>query len=203
MSLAILASGGLSNGSSLALRRTFSGADLDVVLLGTSVSNLGGSEYLKIVHGRVAGEAPAVDLAHERALIQLLTKSAERRLIQSAHDCSDGGLAVTLAECSFDTGGLGCSVNLAGISAAAPWEVLGALFGEAAGRAVVTVKPEDRDALLRAAGTARGPTAVIGRTGGARIQIAVNGTPMIDMTVVEAERLWATAIEKHFAGRAA
>ena len=194
---------GLLEDASVALRRTFSAGGLDIVLLGTGDTNLGGSEYLEIVHELVAGDAPALDLARERALIEVLTKAASGRLIQSAHDCSDGGLAVTLAECSFDTGGIGCTVELAGVPAASGWDVLGHLFGEAAGRAVVSAKREHRDALLSLAAGAGLAASVIGRTGGSRIQIAANGSALIDMPVLEAEQLWANAIAQHFAGRAA
>ena len=76
-----------------------------IVLLGEGRGELGGSEYLKVVHGLVRGVPPALDLDAERALQALLVALADERLVRSAHDCSDGGLAVTLAECCFDTGG--------------------------------------------------------------------------------------------------
>src|SRR5688572_13764725 len=86
-------------------------ADRHIVLLGSTRADLGGSEYLKTVHGLVAGDAPHIDLAAERALIEVLVEAAARRIVESAHDCSDGGLAVTLAECAFDSGGIGVTVD--------------------------------------------------------------------------------------------
>ena len=75
-----------------------------------------------------------LSLERERALITLLTRAAADSLVQSAHDCSDGGIAVTLAECAFDTGGIGLKVNLPKtVSDAAT------LFGESASRVVVSV----------------------------------------------------------------
>ena len=70
-----------------------------VILLGEGSGELGGSEYLKVVHGLVRGVPPVLTLERERALQTLLVRLAEARLIRSAHDCSDGGIAVALAEC--------------------------------------------------------------------------------------------------------
>src|SRR6185369_4902051 len=85
-----------------------------IVLLGESRGELGGSEYLKIVHDLVLGVPPALDLAAERALQRLLVELAGQRLMRSAHDCSDGGLAVTVAECCFETIGIGAEISVAG-----------------------------------------------------------------------------------------
>ena len=98
---------GLIEDAGHVVSRTLKQAGDTIVLLGEGYGELGGSEYLKTVHGLVAGEPPALDLGKERALIALLTHAAAAGLIQSAHDCSDGGLAITLAECAFDTDGIG------------------------------------------------------------------------------------------------
>src|SRR5262249_23026592 len=88
-----------------------------IILLGEGRGELGGSEYLKIVHDLVRGEPPALDLRVERALQELLVALATDRLLHSAHDCSDGGVAVTLAESCFDTGGMAAEVSILGIGA--------------------------------------------------------------------------------------
>src|SRR5690606_2529064 len=69
-----------------------------IVLLGSNTDELGGSEYLKVIHGKVADDAPRIDLKHERALQELMLDIAGERLAHSAHDCSEGGLAVCIAE---------------------------------------------------------------------------------------------------------
>ena len=92
--------------------RRFQAAGDVIVLLGEGRGELGGSEYLKIVHGVVRGVPPALDLDAERTLQALLVELAAERLMRSAHDCSDGGLAVTLAECCFDTDGIGADVSI-------------------------------------------------------------------------------------------
>jgi phosphoribosylformylglycinamidine synthase len=181
-----------------ALARVFRGEGDDIVLLGQGFGELGASEYLKIVHGKVRGEVPRLDLPSERALIALLTRAAARGLIRSAHDCSDGGVAVTLAECAFDAGGIGLDVDLAADGSRAA-----TLFGESASRAIVSVRPQDQTAFAQLAGELGVPARLIGRTGGSRLRISVAGEPAIDCAVAEAEQIWKTAIERHFAGRAA
>jgi phosphoribosylformylglycinamidine synthase len=180
---------GLVEDASAVMTRTFKGAGDAVILLGEDRGELGGSEYLKVVHGLVRGDAPAFDPAREAALIRFVTDAAASGLLRSAHDCSDGGLAVTLAESSFDTGGIGASVSL---GAAAE------LFSESASRILVSVEAsKEKDVLVRAA-AAGVPARRIGTTGGSRIEIAVNAEKVVDVAVAEAENLWASALGKHF-----
>jgi phosphoribosylformylglycinamidine synthase len=183
---------GLLEDASCVLTRVFTRAGDVVVLLGDDRGELGGSEYLATVHGIVAGDAPVIDMSGEAALQTLVIDAAGAGLIRSAHDCSDGGLAVTLAECCFDADGLGCDVALAGTDPTV------ALFSESASRIVVSVAPGDEAALLSRAAHAGVPARRIGTTGGDRIRIAVGGALAIDTSVAEAERIWSTSIEKYF-----
>jgi phosphoribosylformylglycinamidine synthase len=195
---------GVIEDASATLRRVFRAAGRDIVLLGDGDGRLDGSEYLKSVHHLVAGQAPALDLAGEHALIHLLVEAASRRLIESAHDCADGGIAVTLAECAFDSGGIGCTVDLPSEAAHdGDWKALGTLFGESAGRVIVTVAPGQRPALEQLAKDKGVPLRVIGTTGGSRIQISVDGAAAIDSGVEEAEQMWSAALGRYFRGRAA
>jgi phosphoribosylformylglycinamidine synthase len=179
---------GLMEDASRVLTRAFRGGDA-VVLLGDDCGELGGSEYLKTVHDQVRGDAPALDLTREAALIRLVTESAAAGLLRSAHDCSDGGIAITLAECCFDAGGTGVSATLGS-------EV--ELFSESASRIVVSVEASKEKDLLARAAAAGVPARRIGTTGGSRITISVNGANVIDVAVAEAERVWGTAVENHF-----
>jgi phosphoribosylformylglycinamidine synthase len=118
-----------------------------IVLLGEPTSELGGSEYLARVHGIVAGPPPACDLEGERALIDAVLEAIEGGVIRSAHDCSDGGLAVALAEC--------CIMNREEQHGAridlSHWRELPAravLFGEAQGRVVVSTSMPDTVASI-------------------------------------------------------
>ena len=196
---------GVIEDASCTLGRVFRNSGSEIVLLGTADADLGGSEYLKTVHGVVAGAAPLVDLGRERALIDVLVEAAAHRLIESAHDCSDGGLAVTLAEAAFDSGGIGVSVDLPGIGAGQgdAWTNLGVLFGEAGGRAIVSVSPGNRPALEALAARSGVPATLIGTTGGPRITIRIDGQDAIDVVLSEMEQLWSSLLGRYFAGRAA
>ncbi len=188
---------GLLEDAARVVARPFREAGDDVVLLGDSFGELGGSEYLKAVHGLVAGEPPRLDMVRERALIELLPRAAAAGLLRSAHDCSDGGVAVTLAECAFDSGGIGVDVDLPAVAVDGD-AMAASLFGESASRAVVSVRPADRAALLQMAAEAGVPARPIGRTGGGQIRITVAGAAAIDCAIAEAEHIWSGAIEAHF-----
>ena len=184
---------GLIENADRVLSRTFKHAGDDIVLFGEGFGELGGSEYLKVVLGKVQGEPPRLELDRERALIRLLTRAAAEGMLQSAHDCSDGGIAITLCECSFDSGGIGLEVDLPAARTAAA-----TLFGESASRAVVTVRPENRQAVMEMATESGVPALAIGKTGGSRIRMAVAGELAIDGAAEELESLWNTALERNF-----
>ena len=114
-----------------------------IILLGEPTAELGGSEYLARIHGVVAGAPPTCDLDRERAVIDALLESIARGAVRSAHDASDGGLAVALAECCVGDAEhpLGAEVDLSA------WSMLplrALLFGEAQGRIVVSAPSADR-----------------------------------------------------------
>jgi phosphoribosylformylglycinamidine synthase len=195
---------GLVDDVSSVRTRLFSDAGLDIVLLGEGRGELGGSEYLKTIHGLIRGRPPVVDLARERALARLLVDWASRGVIRSAHDCSEGGLAVTLAECCFDTGGVGADVSIgrAPSDGGVPG-LASTLFGESATCVLVSAAPGDAPTVLREAHAAGLPAARIGRTGGSALRIAVDGVVAIDCSVGEAEARWSGALAKWLDGRAA
>ena len=117
-----------------------------VILRGGGRGELGGSEYLKLVYDQVRGVPPTLDLDRERALQGLVVRLAEQRLIRSADDCSDGGIAVTLAECCFDSGGMGAEISIDSteISSDPHLNDAAALFGESASRIVVSMARRGR-----------------------------------------------------------
>ena len=175
--------------------RRFRSSDAVVVLLGENHGELGGSEYLALLHDTVAGPAPALDLAREKALQQLLVRSIRAGLVESAHDCAEGGLAITLAECCFDTPfGVTAAVPATGDVPAA-FRVHATLFGESASRVVVSARPEKLDALLAMAKELAVPARVIGTTGGERITLKVDGATVVDVAASDAETRWSTSIE--------
>ena len=196
---------GLLEHADRVVSRAFRNTGDAVILLGEGHGELGGSEYLKVVYDLVRGVPPVIDLAAERALQLLLVALADARLIRSAHDCSDGGLAVTVAECCFDTGGVGVEVSIGGVevSRRAAVNCAAALFGESSSRVVISAAPECVRVVLARAASAGVPAAVVGRVGGTAIRIAVGGMDAIDVPVDECERAWSTAIERYFAQKVA
>ncbi|HEY6362743.1 MAG TPA: phosphoribosylformylglycinamidine synthase subunit PurL [Vicinamibacterales bacterium] len=189
---------GLVEDASKVVRRAFRAAGDVIMLLGESREELGGSEYLKVMHGLIRGMPPALDLRREAALQRLLVAGAASGLMRSAHDCAEGGLAVTLAESSFDTR-LGAEIDVAAVAAGAPsFGDVASLFGESASRAIVSVTPDRVDELLSAAQSENIPATVLGRVGGDRLRISIQGRCVIDEPLVEAERIWANAIGRYF-----
>jgi phosphoribosylformylglycinamidine synthase subunit PurL len=176
-----------------------------IVLLGEARGELGGTEYLATIAGQVNGEPPVLDLAAERALQDLLVALANERLIRSANDCSDGGLAVAVAECAFGTGGIGAEIAVPPVNVAGDpmLDDAAALFGESASRVVLSVSTDAVTTVLARAASANVPARVIGQTGGNRLRLAVGGRIAIDQSVEAAERTWSSALERYFARRVA
>jgi phosphoribosylformylglycinamidine synthase len=196
---------GLLEHADRVLTRRFQDAGDVIVLLGEGRGELGGSEYLKVAHDIVRGVPPSLDLTAERALQTLIVALAGARLIRSANDCSDGGLAVALAECCFDTNGVGAEVSIAAVDAARDpqMNLAAALFGESASRVLVSLATDGLADVLERAAAAHVPARVIGQTGGNRLHIAVGGTTAIDLSVDDAERVWASAVSRYFKKHAA
>jgi phosphoribosylformylglycinamidine synthase len=195
---------GLKEAAEMARGRAFRTAGLDVVLLGEGLGELGGSEYLKTIHGLLRGVPPALDLVRAKALERLMVDLMARGQVASAHDCSDGGLAVALAECCFDSGGIGVDVDISSAPSDGGVDRMAAtLFGESASRVILGVAPEFLTAVLETAAQAGIPAVRIGRTGGTAIRIRVDGTLVIDGAVQEAEARWATSLGAWMDGSAA
>ena len=188
---------GLLEDASKVLARVFPAAGLDIVLLGENPGELGGSEYLKSIVGVIAGKPPVLNLEAEAALQQLLVALAGLALVRSAHDCADGGFAVALAECCFDSGAIGAEVSVAAAAADGGISTdVATLFGESASRVILSVDPSRTEAVLAKAGAAGVPAVTIGRTGGRMIRIAIDGTPVLACAVDEAEARWSTGLSQ-------
>ena len=161
-----------------------------VVLLGGGVAQLDGSEYLEVLHGAVAGRLRLPDLEAAVAVIRCVTEAVAERLVDSAHDCAEGGLAVALAECSI-AGGLGARVAL---SPGRAERADVTLFGEAVGRVLVSLPAPQLPALLHLANRLNVPAQVLGSVGGDRLVIGADGDavhgPWIDAGVDDLARAW-------------
>ena len=141
----------------------FGTAGASIVLLGRTGAEFGGSAWAHVAHRHIGGRPPAVDLAAERALAAVLTEAAAAGLLEAAHDLSEGGLAVALAE-SCLAGGLGCQVSL-------PGDPFTELFSESAARAMLAVRPGSEPALASLAARHRVPAQVLGAVGGTSLVI--------------------------------
>jgi phosphoribosylformylglycinamidine synthase II len=167
---------GLLEDATLATRQGFAAEGDAVYLLGATANDIGGSEYLKVVHGRVAGRPPKLSLDAEKRLYAAVLEANHARLLRSAHDPSDGGLAVALAECCVTADGpvIGGHFDVPANGLAA--DVL--LFSESPSRMIVTTPDGARlEEIARRHGV---PCVRIGAVGGDRLQIAIAGKAAID-----------------------
>ncbi|HSB62250.1 MAG TPA: phosphoribosylformylglycinamidine synthase subunit PurL [Vicinamibacteria bacterium] len=168
-----------------------------VYLLGETGEDLGGSELLKVVHGRVAGRPPRLDLQAEKRLHALVLEAAREGWLRSAHDCSDGGLAVALAECGFrgEEPGLGGRFDLGGRLRP---DVL--LFSESPSRMVVTTREEAR---LRAAARRHGvPGHRLGTVEGRLFTLLSGSRALLSVPVERLHQAW-TSLERLLQGELA
>jgi len=159
-----------------------------IILLGETSDDLAGSQYA-LAHGApVEGRPPALNLERERAVIDLCLTLIGEGLVESAHDCSDGGLAVALAESAFSSyrrGAVGFEANIEGTLSPAAL-----LFSESPSRIVISAEESNVGRILELANTHCVPAKGLGTTGGHRITIRVNGEKVIDRTVEEVESIW-------------
>ena len=165
--------------------------DGDVIaLIGSQKTGLGGSEYLSVIHGIEKGLPPEMDLAREKASHEACLQGIKAGIILSAHDVSEGGLAIALAEaCLNPDGAVGAEVDieLEGL------RIDDALFGEAQSRIVVSLKQEDLEGLKAIARKAGAPLSVIGKVGGGRLKIG----RLVDTGLDEISNAWSGALEKY------
>ncbi|MFQ6069625.1 MAG: phosphoribosylformylglycinamidine synthase subunit PurL [Candidatus Aminicenantales bacterium] len=166
-----------------------------IVLLGRNKEELGGSEFLKSVWGKEKGLPPQIDLEEEKRVQELCRKAIQAGLLESAHDLSEGGLAVCAAESSFlnSENRIGCSLEL---NDSIRTDAL--LFGETQSRILVSTKKKNLSRLLSMAGEMKVPAAVIGETGGNIILIRHLGQEVVNIRVEDAFRLWKEAIQEIF-----
>ena len=166
----------------------FKGEGRAVILLGKTANDLGASVYAGAMLGRVEGRVPELDLDLERRVQEVCLKIIQEELVESAHDCSDGGLAVAIAESCFSSyrrEAVGCEIKLEGeLSSAA------LLFSETPSRIMISAIDQHVEAILALARENNVEASVIGRTKGERLVIQANGERIIDRAVSEIESAW-------------
>ncbi len=155
-----------------------------IAVIGETLPELGGSEYLKVVHKKIAGRPPALNLAKEISLHKAVLEAIKLGLIKSAHDLSEGGLGIALAE-SCMLGGLGASIN-AGKGKIHHLEMNEWLWSETQSRMLVSLAEKSMFLLDRVAHTHRVQISYIGRVGGNDLVI----DDILDIPVKEMNQAW-------------
>ncbi|MBI3769507.1 MAG: phosphoribosylformylglycinamidine synthase subunit PurL [Deltaproteobacteria bacterium] len=186
---------GLLDDVSQRVTQWFKGEGDAIVLLGRNREELGGSEYLAVIHHQVRGPLPWIDLDIERRLIRTVLAAAREGLLRSAHDVAEGGLAVALAECciSNETGPpVGARIELE--SGLRPDALL---FGESHGRIVVSVRRRHLTRLRELAHRDEVVMTSIGEVRGQRFEIG----DLVDLPVLAMRERWRSALERTLAGR--
>ena len=181
------------------IRRTatpyFQSPGREVILLSGATApyddrQLGSSEYAKEIVGSLWGEPPALDLKSEASLQKCVLELIEKGLIESAHDCSDGGLAVAAAESCFRHE-IGAALHLP--EGPEPLEI--ALFGEEASRVLVSCVPGDRQTIQQVAAKYTIQAQFLGRTGGEKLVIRRSSSDAISVYIADTKNVWAQALE--------
>jgi phosphoribosylformylglycinamidine synthase len=157
-----------------------------IALLGVNTDEIGGSEYLKLVHGKCAGAPPRLDLAREKAVGKACVAMVRAGMLAAAHDCAEGGLAVALAEMCVSGGRtMGATLKL---SESIRPDLL--LFGEAPSRILVAYDPA-REAEVRKLAESHGsPFTVLGAAGGRNLTIFVGNSRVVDVALADVSQAW-------------
>jgi len=172
----------------------FNGEGDAVILLGETREELGGSEYLAQIHGIERGMPPRVDLKREKALGETLRELIGLGILRNAHDISDGGLAVAVAEsCIVGRRRFGCTLELEG-----KHRIDALLFGESQGRAVLSCMAENVAYVIETARRCSVPAQRIGTIGerDGRLVIKQNGVTLVDLGIGDIFEAWSGAFAK-------
>ncbi|MFQ5671599.1 MAG: phosphoribosylformylglycinamidine synthase subunit PurL [Nitrospinales bacterium] len=163
-------------------------------LLGLTMEELGGTEYLELMFDLCQGRIPHLDLKYENTIQQVCRDLIRQNLIASAHDCSEGGLATALAE-SCVSGRervLGADIRLDSTIRA---DAL--LFGESQSRIVISFPPENRDAIEKLTQARQADFTVIGKVGGKHFTVSLNDREFIKEDVHTLKKVWAEPLENY------
>jgi phosphoribosylformylglycinamidine synthase len=165
-----------------------------IILLGETKEELGGSEYLKVVHGQVRGQAPELDLDREKALQKVVYQAIQQGLLNSAHDCSEGGLAVALAECCISNRDktIGANINSSFVIRNSSLRADAHLFGESQSRVIVSCSSENGLKIATLAQAHNVPCQTIGEVGGRALVI----DKLIGLELNKLAESWRGAIAK-------
>ncbi|MBI5193738.1 MAG: phosphoribosylformylglycinamidine synthase subunit PurL [Nitrospirae bacterium] len=165
-----------------------------IILLGENREEIGMSEYLKEIHYKIRGVPPQLDLELEKKVQDMCLAGIREGLIKSAHDTSEGGLAIALAESCITAEGKNKGAEVELDDDIRPDALL---FGETQSRIIITVEKESADRLKDMAAEKNVPVKIIGKVGGAMLIIKHNSKVLITTTVQEMSDAWRKAIPSH------
>ncbi len=166
----------------------------DLLIVGTVLPGLGGSEYYESVQGLVGGQVPRVNLRTQRTIMRTMTRIVKAGLVEAAHDISKGGLAVSLAEMAIQ-GQKGFTVSLDDIPAKTN-RIDQLLFSESKPRFILESRQKNTSRILRRLRTARIPAAKIGLVKGSRVEFAQKSDPVITTPLNVIADSWSRTLEK-------
>ena len=163
-------------------------------LIGFTMEELGGSEYLKVLFDRNEGKPPVLDRKHEKQVQEFCLELIQKGLIQSAHDCSEGGLAIAVAESCFSATekALGATLELESNLRA---DAL--LFGETQSRIIISFPEELTDQIKDLALSYPVDFSIIGKTGGSQFTVSINGQEYIKQDIESAKNIWKTSLGRY------
>ncbi|MDI6846225.1 MAG: phosphoribosylformylglycinamidine synthase subunit PurL [Candidatus Saccharicenans sp.] len=172
----------------------FKAAGESIILLGENREEFGGSEYLRLIFSEEKGQPPALSLAKEKKVQECCRQAIRAGLVRTAHDVSEGGLAVALAECAFRSSRrIGFRVKLNDVI-----RTDALLFGETQSRIILAVRKKDARKVLNLARKMKVPAKVIGETGGKKMEIWHRGKKIIDLKVELGYQAWKNSIPNYF-----
>ncbi len=165
-----------------------------IYLLGSDKEEIGGSEFLKVIHGFVTGNSPTLDFTNEKKLQNITLRLIEEKLIKSAHDVSEGGIICALAECCVmeEDNLIGASVNLPIIN-----REDFSFFSESQSRIIVSIKKENRKKFEKTLNEQAQPYSYLGETGGDNFKV----NNFLSITVDELSDLYYSAIPNIMDGK--
>jgi len=166
-----------------------------IVLLGNAKEEIGGSEYLKEIHGLIKGDAPDLELHLEKAVQRTAGEAIRKGLISSAHDCSEGGLAVALAECCISNKDKFVGAIIDNLNFKIRTDAL--LFGESQSRIILSCHENYVEKLRIIAGKNKAPFRIIGATGGTELRILNKDKEIIGLGLEKLSQKWRESLERY------
>ena len=185
---------GLIEDQSKVMTAGFKQAGDCIGLIGFTMEELGGSEYLKVLFDRNEGKPPVLDRKHEKQVQEFCLELIQKGLIQSAHDCSEGGLAIAVAESCFSAKeeALGATLEL---ESTLRGDAL--LFGETQSRIIISFPEELTDQIEDLALSYPVDFSLIGKTGGSQFTVSINGQEYIKQDIESAKEIWKTSLGRY------